>query len=63
MASQRRQLAHRRAIAGDDETFAMIEPAHDLATVVAKLALCDRLAHGHHCSTGCYSDVEKRPNS
>ncbi len=45
VAAQRRELADRGSVSGDDEGLTLIEAPHDLATVVAELSLRDRL-HG-----------------
>ena len=50
--SDRHQLADRHAAAGHDEGRALVQLAHDLATVVAELTLRDRPSHVDHCSTG-----------
>src|SRR6185295_496712 len=45
MAPQWSELAHRHAVAGDDESLALIEPAHDFTAGVAELALRDGFSH------------------
>jgi hypothetical protein len=45
------ELADGHAASCDDEGLAVVNAAHDLATVVAQLALCDRLTHNDKCST------------
>jgi hypothetical protein len=48
---ERRQLADRNAVAGDDECLAAIQRAHDLAAFVPKLSLTDLSRHIPNCST------------
>ncbi len=48
MTAHRSQLSDGRPVASDDESLSMIEAAHDLTAVVAKLALCDCVRHTHN---------------
>jgi hypothetical protein len=48
---ERRQLADRDAVTGDDEHLAAIERTHDLATLVPELSLADLARHITKCST------------
>lgn len=48
---ERRQLADRNAVSGDDERLAAVERAHDLAAFVPKLSLADLSCHIPNCST------------
>jgi hypothetical protein len=48
---ERRQLADRNAVAGDDECLAAIQRAHDLAAFVPKLSLTDLSRHIPNRST------------
>ncbi len=43
--AKRDELADRDAVTGDHEGLALIEPAHDLAAVVAEFSLGDRFNH------------------
>src|SRR5439155_19660713 len=44
---ERRQLAYRNTVTGDDERLAAIERPHDLAALVTKLSLGDLSRHAH----------------
>ena len=54
MSAQGRRLSDRGAVAHDDVRLTLVESAHDLSAVVAKLALID-LLHSTHRSTRCYA--------
>lgn len=45
MAAQRGKLADRDSIPGHDERLALVEPAHNVAAVIAQLPLGDLLGH------------------
>src|SRR5437016_1276019 len=45
VAPQGSELSYRHTVASDDERFSLVEPAHDLAAVVAELALGDGFSH------------------
>lgn len=45
MPAQRRKLSHRNSVPSYDERLALVELAHDLAAVVAQLALSYLLRH------------------
>src|SRR5258706_3049299 len=45
MAPQGSQLAYRHTVASDDEGLPLVEPAHDLAAVIAELTLGDGFRH------------------
>src|SRR5580704_10957197 len=47
VATQRRQLSHRDAIASHDERLTLVEFAHDLPAVIAQLPLADLSTHRH----------------
>jgi hypothetical protein len=53
-ASQGSELADWHAISRNDEAFATLQLAHDLATLVAKLTLRYLPCHASYCSTPCY---------
>jgi hypothetical protein len=45
MSTQRGKLANRDPVPGDYEGFALVKLAHNLAAVIAELALCDLSCH------------------
>src|SRR5947199_2735172 len=45
VAPQGSELAYRHSVASDDEGLPLVEPAHDLAAVVAELALGNGFSH------------------
>jgi len=45
VAPQGSELAYRHSVASDDEGLSLVEPAHDLAAVVAELALGNGFSH------------------
>jgi hypothetical protein len=45
VAPQGSELAYRHTVASDDEGLSLVEPAHDLAALVAELALGDGFSH------------------
>src|SRR5256885_11185905 len=49
--SERDKLADRYAVSRYDERLPPVERAHDLATLIAELSLCDLPCHLDHCST------------
>src|SRR5437870_13133366 len=49
--SERGKLADRYAVSRYDERLPPVERAHDLATLIAQLSLCDLPCHLDHCST------------
>jgi hypothetical protein len=53
VAPQGSELAYWHTMASDDEGLPLFEPAHDLAAIVAELALGDGWSHG--------STVARRP--
>ena len=48
MTPQGSELSYRHTVSSDDEGLSLVEPAHDLAVVVAELSLGDG---GRHSST------------
>ena len=60
---ERRQLADRDAVTGDDEHLATIERAHDLAALVPELSLTDLSRHLMKCSTCATERSEREPAS
>jgi hypothetical protein len=46
VAPQGSEFAYRHTVASEDEGLSPVEPAHDLAAVVAELALGDGFSHG-----------------
>ena len=61
MPTQRGKLADRGSIPGHDEGFALVKPTHDLAAVIAKLALADLPGHPPHCSIGATDATVRIP--
>ena len=45
VAPQGSELAYRHSVASDDKGLSLVEPAHDLAAVIAELALGNGFSH------------------
>src|SRR5437588_11495356 len=58
---QRYELADGHAVPRDDEGLTLVELTHDLAALVAQLALRDLSAHRGDCSTRATRSVEGAP--
>lgn len=49
-AAEGNKASYRNPVAGDKEGLPPVEPAHDLAAMVAQLPLGDRMRHSGECS-------------